>query len=682
MNKIINIILENKVKVLLLFIAIFIASFFLMSNVKVNYYLVDYLPEKVNSTKALGVMQEEFATNITNCNVMLKGVSIAEALEYKAKLGELEGVLEIQFLDDTVALNMPLEMIDSKVSGSWYKNEKALFVLSVDEAMDVKTVKEIREIIGDRGVISGSLVNTVGIQTDNTDEIMQIMFILIPIIIVIVALTASSYFESLLLILVSAFAMVISMGTNMLFGEISSLTRVAAMILLPAMVMCFSITLLQRFKKEREKNLDVETAMENAMVLSYGTMMASVFIAMAIFIAMTFMDFKLGIDLGRVLLKDVIISFGCSFKLLPVLVVMCAKMIDMTKKRWSLSSIKLPSGVNTLFVIIFFIILVPCYLGSMSNTYNYGSAKIMHDESRIGKELIEIENEFGKTNQVVLMVPKGDFAKEAQLIESLKEEKRITSITSYITSVGEMIPLEFVPKEKSSLLISENYSRIILYLDAEPEGEETFNLIEQIREVASEHYDDYYLAGTSASSYDLRDVAGSDMTKTTIASIIIIALILIIIFRSIALPLIILLVGQATIWINLTYLYFVGNNLNYVSHLISFGIILGAVTMYAIILTNRYLVNREKNQAKEAVSGAVSDSFTTILVSGMILAIVGFLLEFNTTNLIIAQIGYLLGRGTIISMILVLFVLPGLLRLFDKLIEKTTMNSEFAKGKK
>ena len=682
MERLVNGILKYKKSILVFFMLAAGISLFTSSLVNINYNIMDYLPEEAPSTKALDVMNEEYDKGAANVRVVLQDVSIVEALKYKDMIKKIQGVDDVKWLDDVVDIKEPLELESQDTIESWYKDNDALFSITVNEKNEEAAIDEITEIIADKGMISGSAVNIVFAQETTESELIKMMVVLIPIILIILILTTSSWFEPVLFLSTIGIAIVINSGTNAILGEISFVTKAAGSILQLAVSMDYSIFLLHRFSEFRNEGLDVKEAMKQAILKSVSSILSSGLTTAVGFAALIVMKFKIGPDMGLVMLKAICLSLVCVIVLLPVLTLYCYKLIDKTQHRSFMPKFNKFAKISYKFrhvsIILFLVLLIPCFLAQRSNSFSYGASEIYSDEStKIGHDTAAINEKFRKTNPLVLMVPKGDLVNEKALCDELENMDKITSITSYAETVGITIPTEYIPEDTLSELISDNYSRFVIVADVKIEGEETFALIDEIRNLAYKHYgDDYYFLGESVNTLDLKDTIEIDNSKVNAISIISIAIILLLTFKSLSLPVILVLVIEFSIWSNLTFNYFIGDDVFYIAYLIISSIQLGATIDYAILFTNRYMENRGTMNKKDAAQETIATTAVSILTSASILATAGIILGEISTNSIIAQLGILVGRGAILSLILVLFVLPALLMLLDKLIAKTTKKSK------
>lgn len=324
-------------------------------------------------------------------------------------------------------------------------------------------------------------------------------------------------------------------------------------------------------------------------------------------------------------------------------------------------------------VVIFVLCVVPSYLASNHNDFYYGSSHIFGEETQIGADKAAIADVFGKSDNYVVLVPRGDTAKEKNLSEELERLHGVDSIISYVDSVGAEIPYSYLDKETLAKLESDDYSRMVVRVRTDYEGEATFQLVDDIRSVTQKYYPNaYYLAGEDVSTEDLRSTITADMKKVNFIAIGAVFVVLLFTMQSISLPVILVMAIETAIWMNLSIPYFAGNNVFYIAYLIISSIQLGATVDYAILFTDRYMEERRNKNRKEAIRATAGAVTASVLTSGSVLTVVGFLLGNFSTHGILAQLGMFLAWGALLSLTIVLFVLPGLLYLFDGVIRHTT----------
>lgn len=664
-------VIKRRKFILIIFIAFASICLALQGLVGVNYDMNDYLPENTRSTVALEVMQEEFDGGIPNARVMIKNTTVPEALEYKKRIESVEGVTDVTWLDDMVDITTPVDMLDQDIVENYYKDNYAVFTVTIEEDCRIEAVDSIRKIIGEENAMTGSAVSTAIATTNTVSEIQKITVVAILFAIFVLFLTTKSYIEPFVVLLGIGVAVFINNGTNLIFGEISFVTNAAGSILQLAVSLDYSVFLLHRFEECRRETDNVENAMVTALCKSTSSILSSGLTTVIGFLALTLMQFKLGPDLGLALAKGIAISLFTVFIFMPALVLATYKLIDRTQHKHFMPSFKrfgkVVRKIAVPMVCIFALIVVPSYLASNANLYSYGSSEIYGEGTTYGRDKTAIEEVFGKSDTYVLLVPDGNTVKETALSEELKKLTQITEILSYVDTVGAEIPSDYLDEETLALLRSEDYSRFVITVDASYEGEETFALVEEIRGIADEYYPGKtHLAGEGVSTYDLMETVTSDMTKVNLLAIGAVFLVLLLTMKSAFIPVILVIGIETAIWMNLSVPYFMDSKVYYIAYLIISSVQLGATVDYAILMTDRYKENRQTLEKREAVVQTISDVTVSILTSGSVLTVVGLLLGFISTNRLLAQLGIFVGRGAMFSLAVVLFVLPGMLLLFDK----------------
>lgn len=681
-------VVKHKKMIICLFVIAAAVCAFLSTLVGVDYKFADYLPDDAQSTKAIDIMNEEYDQEVPNVRVMIKDVSIAKALEYKEKLEAIDGVQEVNWLDDATDIYQPLEMMDKDTVNDWYKNKNALYQITMDETNGYETATKIRKVIGNDNYMSGDGITNSMTPMTTANEIQKIVLIVVPIVFIILLLATNSWFEPVLFMATIGIAIMINRGTNLMFGTISFVTNAAGSILQLAVSMDYGIFLLHRFAENRQAGEDAQTAMINAVKQSVGSVMSSGLTTVTGFAALILMRFKIGPDMGWVMVKAIVLSLFAVLCLLPALTMIFYPLIDKTEHKSFLPKFRWLSKIvldwKPIMIVLFIIVTIPSYFGQQKNSFFYGGSKVYQtNATQLGRDMNAIEKEYGVSNQLVLMVPKGNMEKEIQLNKDLKKIDGVTSVVSYINSVGESIPKDFVPSEQLSKLYSKNYSRYVVTVSTE-EGESDWSQITaKVQNTGKKYYGDKSLmAGNLASTQDLKTTITQDMARVNILSIAFVFAILVFNFKSIILPVILTLVIEASIWINLTVPYFAGSDLYYIGYLIISSVQLGATIDYGILFTDRYREYRKQMGKKRAAMKTIQSCTMSILTSASILTVAGIVLGAISTNGVLSQLGILIGRGAVISFILVIFVLPGLLMILDKPIEKLTYHADFYKGGK
>ena len=490
MDRFAGFIVKHRKTVVVFFVLASIVCMLLNNLVGVNYNIMDYLPDGAPSTAALDTMSQEYNQAIPNMRVMVKTVSVSEALDYKARLAAVEGVEAVEWLDDAANVYAPLETIDQSVIDDWYKDGMALYSVTVKDEKETEAVNAVREIIGEDNAMTGSAVVNAQAPVITSKEISTIMLFVIPLILAILFLTTSSWFEPLLFMFSIGVAILINRGTNLMFGEISFVTNAAGAVLQLAVSMDYSIFLLHRFSEFRSEGHDVSAAMVLAVKKSTASILSSGLTTVTGFAALILMQFKIGPDMGWVMAKAILFSLIAVLVLLPAAAICTYKLIDKTHHRpfipgfegFSRFALKLRAP----FLILFCLLVVPAFFASQNNQFIYGASKIYSSAAtQMGRDMTAIEETYGKSSPLVLMVPAGDITREKQMNDAILQAENVTSVVSYVNTVSDVIPPEFTPEGEISKLYSEHYSRFVVNMDIVETDPGAFEKVDAVRSIAA-----------------------------------------------------------------------------------------------------------------------------------------------------------------------------------------------------
>lgn len=682
MRKFYSLVVRNPKKILALFALLAIAAAFCAMAVEVNYNVTDYLPPDTPSTAALEKLESEFSGGIPNARCMVRGVTIAEALELKERFAAVPGVEAVTWLDDAVDMLVPLELQDADEVESYYKDGAALFTLTISDAHRIDAVEAVREIAGENGALTGDAVSTADATTGTVAEVRLITVIAVLFVWLVLTLTTTSWAEPIVVLIGLGAATVLNAGSNLIFGEISFVTNAAGSVLQLACTLDYSVFLIHRFSECLDEKPDPREAMVNALCKSTTSIMSSGLTTVIGFLALVFMRFGLGPDLGTALAKGIAISMITVFIFEPALILTTYKLMLRTQHRPFVPPFngfaRFVGHIMLPMLAVFALIMVPSALASTHNDYYYGAAHIYGEGTRYGSDTAAVEEVFGKSDTYVALVERGSLARERELSAALHDIPEVTSILSYVDSVGAEIPMDFLDESTLSLLVSDDYSRFVINVAADSEGEEAFALVEEVRAALDGIYPGaYYLAGDGVSTYDLMATITADNVKVNVIAIAAVFLVLLLSFKSLSLPVILVLSIETAIWINMAIPYFRGGTVFYISYLIVSSIQLGATVDYAILFADRYLEFRRLMPRREAVLRTVSAVTLSVSTSGSAIIVVGLGLGFVSRHGIISQLGFFLGIGGALSLAIVLFVLPGFMYLCDGIVARSTKGADF-----
>ncbi|WP_208560760.1 efflux RND transporter permease subunit [Marinilactibacillus kalidii] len=678
-------IVKYKKIIITVFSILGLISIFLARFVGINNDMVDYLPSSSPSTQAIHVMEDEFPPQPSEIRVLLPPSDITGVLDVKDELAQVSEVTGVEWLDDEEDLEKPLPLMDQETLDKYYQDDQALLYISTEITEPEKRdemIESIEAIVGTDAQMDGPLIQDYELDQHTTKDLYTTISLAVVVAFFVLLFTTSSWIEPLLILGTIGLAILINSGSNIFLGEISFVTKNAFPILQLGVSIDYSIFLLHRYEEYRKEGLVQEEAMVKALKNSLGSVLSSGLTTVIGFAALILMKFGIGADMGIVLAKGVILSLLSVFIFLPAMTLVCADILEKTMHKSFIPSLnplaQFVYKVRYIVVPLMAVAAIVFFFAQRQNDFYYGNSRWLPEDNTVMQDKQTIEETFGHKNQMAIMIPNDSEEKEKEMIQSLEGLADVSEVQAYSNEVGWAIPIQYVPEDTREMLHSEDYTRMALETSLPAESPETFELIDTIRDKAGDLFgDDYLLAGDSVSTYDLKDVISADQKIVNITSIIGILIVIMIAFKSLILPALLVISIQAAIWINLGLPYFRGSALFYIAFLILSSVQLGATVDYAVLLTDRYLEERHLQPKKEALLASIEKSGESILVSGTIMTAAGFLFGLFSTNQVPAQIGYLLAQGTILSMIIVFFGLPILLYMTDPLIEKLTLKTTF-----
>lgn len=648
--------------------------------VGVNYDLSKYLPDFAPTKQALDVMEQEFGYP-GMARIMVKDVTLPEARTIRQRISRVDGVDLVVGPDLAANVYSTDAFIKNSLTDRFYKDGNAVYqIIFEDGDSDASTHKAINEIYGivgkDRGCFAGSAVSSKERQESITREIAMAIGMAVVIIWLILTLTTTSWFEPFLFILVMAVAIVLNMGSNIMFGRISFFTFSTAAILQLAVSMDYSIFLLHTYTAIKQSGVDSRPAMEAAIEKSCSSILASGATTIVGFLVIALMKFTIGRDVGFVLTKGIVCSLVTVLFLMPTLILRFDKKIEKTAHRFFLPPL---DGLGKLMYRIRIPVLaaaafcaVPCYFGQSMNYFYYGDDALGSGPgTRVYEDSRAIEDVFGKSNVIIAMVPNGNVIKERRLTEELEDQEFIDYVLSMAGTLPQGIPESFLPESVTKQLRTGSYARILISMENREESSYSFQCSEKLTEIVKKYYpEDSYVIGMTPTTMDIRDILTDDYNRVSIISLAGVALVVMLTFHSVMVPVLVIIPIEVAIYLNMTIPYIIGDSMVYIGYIIVSCLQLGATIDYSILMTNNYMEFRETMGSRDAAVTAIAKSAISILTSGGILTVVGYLLYFTSSIQAISQVGRLVGRGALLSMILVLSLLPALLAAFDKPIRR------------
>ena len=680
-------IIERSRAIEIVFVIAVLLSMLVAPFVNINYDLTRYLPDTVQSKAGLDLMEEKFGYPGTG-RVMIEDVTLYEAKQYKDKLEKVDGVDQIMWLDTGTDVFSSDAFINFNSIDDYYKDGSAVMDIVFEKGdtsrKTSRAIDAMQEITGEKGHYVGMAVQNKSLAENVTKEMKLILTLGVLMIFIILCLTTNSWFEPVLYLIVMGVAILINKGTNIFLGEISFLTNSVSAVLQLAVSMDYSIFLIHAFTREKNKGLDQMTALTNAINEALNSIFASSLTTIVGFIVLAFMKFNIGFDMGIVLAKGIIFSLLTVVFFMPAMILRLTPMIEKTGHRSFMPGFdKLSRGIYRIrygvliFVAIF---VIPAYTAQNMNRFLFGNDAVGASEgTKVYDDEQLINAKFGRSNMMMALVPNTSLIDEKAFTDEVEALAYTKSVTSMAGSLPDGVPEEFLPKSITEQLHKNDYSRILIYVRSKGESKLAYQCSDEIQALMKKYYpENSYLVGTTPSTQDIETTITKDYSRVNVLSLLGIFFVVMFSFKSVAIPVIIMIPIEVAIFINMAVPYIKGDTMIFMGYIIVSCIQLGATVDYAILTTNNYLECRKQAEKREAAIQALNMSIPAILTSGSILTIVGYILYNISSVAAIGDLGHLIGRGAWMSMLLVCTLLPAFLVLFDNIL----MDNEFERIRK
>ncbi|MDD2971629.1 MAG: MMPL family transporter [Lachnospiraceae bacterium] len=678
LEKLISFIIHKHKMIEKVFMVLVFASILAILVVGINYDLSKYLPENSQSSQGIDIIEDEFGYP-GSAQLMIEDVSLYEAKDYKDKIEKIPGVDEVAWADTMGQIYVGEDFIEAQDFDDYYKDRCALmnisFVNGDSDTITYEALHQIKQVVGEKGYLSGPSVDNESLGTTINDEIPRIMVFVVITILLILFLTTTSWIEPILFMSTMFIGIILNMGSNIIFGEISFLSFSIAAVLQLAVSMDYSIFLLHSYTEETLKGLDIEEALTNALRKAFSSIVSSGMTTFIGFIALALMQFTIGKDMGFVLAKGIVCSMLTVLILMPSFILRMNKLIQKTKHKSFIVSLDKPAKaiykVRFIIAILVAIIIVPCFVSQNMNKFLYGTAAMSGGPgSKTYEDQEKIKAVFGESNSVLILIPNTNSVREKRMADKIENLDFVKSVTSLAATLPAGIPESFLPESMTSKLHSEKYSRMIVTLETDTESDYAFSCSDHLKKTVNEYYsENTYFIGTTPVTQDMKASIVSDYNKVNIISILGVALVIFMAFLSPMVTLVIIIPIEFAVFVNMSIPYIQGKEMAFLGFLMVSSMQLGATVDYSILMTTNYMHIREKEKDKsKAAVKAIEKSMLSILTSGIVLTVVGIGIKYMITIAAIGDMGLLIGRGAIFSMIFVLGLLPFLLVISDKTI--------------
>ena len=675
-------VVKFRIPILIISILLLIPAGLGYVNTRVNYDVLTYLPEDIETMQGQDILVKDFGTGAFSMFIV-DGMEDKEVSALKAKIENVEHVQKVLWYDSLADISMPKSMIPKDVYEVFNSDTGTMMALFFDEGTSsdgtMEAIGEIRKLAGKQCFLSG--MSAIVTDTKNLAEKETPLYVLIAVVlaVIVLGLTMDSYFIPLLFMLSIGMAIVYNLGSNYFFGEISYITKALAAVLQLGVTLDYSIFLMHSYEEQQVRyNGDKERAMAHAISQTFSSVIGSSVTTVAGFIALCFMTFTLGMDIGVVMVKGVILGVIACVTILPSMILCCDKWIMKTMHKPFLPDIgKISDKVTKrymIYVILFLVLLFPSIYGNNHTAVYYNLDETLPKDlpSIIANEKLKKDYDMNTTH-MILVDSSVESADVAKMIDKMDDVDGVKWALGLDALIGPAIPQDMIPNSVTDMLKNDKYQLLLVNSEYKVASDELNAQIKDLNKILHKYDKGGMLIGEGPLTADLIDITDTDFKTVSMVSIGIIFVIILILFKSISLPVILVGVIEFAIFVNMGIPYYTGTKLPFVASIVIGTIQLGSTVDYAILMTTRY--KRERNHGAEkydSITTAHRASAQSIMVSALsfFAATIGVGLYSNID--MISSLCILMARGAIISMIVVIFVLPSMFMVFDKVIVKTS----------
>ena len=677
-------VVKFRIPILILSFLLLIPTGIIYMNTRINYDILSYLPGDIETMKGQDILLDEFGTGAFSVAV-IDGMQEKEISQLEDKLKEIDHVKDVLWYGALADISIPMDMLPDDLKDSLQNADTGsqLMIITFDTSMSadetLDAIEEIRGLTNEQCLLSGMSAVVTDIKKICNSEVIMYVVIAAGLSALVLALTMDSFLLPFIFLLSIGMAIVYNLGTNFIAGEISFVTQALAAVLQLAVTMDYSIFLWHSYKEQKSEYPDDHN---KAMAVAIGNTITSVvgssITTVAGFIALCFMTFTLGLDLGIVMAKGVVFGvIGC-VTILPALILACDKAIEKTKHKILMPDVsRIASWVTNhykILAVIFIVVLIPAIYGYTHDQVYYDLAGTMPDSaySKQANERLDKEYAMGATH---IIIAPSDMSKadSISMIDDIKKVDGVKLAVSLDSILGPTIPDDMVPDEAKEIFKNGDYQMMLVSSKYATASDEVNNQITEIKKIVKNYSEDAMLIGEAPCTKDLITITDTDFKRVSAVSIVLIFLIILVVFKSVSLPIILVAVIEFAIFVNMGIPGFTGTKLPFIASIVIGTIQLGATVDYAILMTTKYRKNRYTGMDKKpAITKALADSTNSVIVSALCFFAATFGVGLYSNIDMISSICILLARGAIISMFVVVFILPSMFMIFDKVICATS----------
>ena len=680
MKKISKFITNNSKLIVIISILLLIPALIGYVHTKINYDILVYLPKDIETIKGQNILTDDFKTGAFSF-VFVDNKKAVDVLKLEEKIKDIKGVNKVFSIYDVTDTTIPVEFIPDELKDKLVKKDSTLMVVTFKESTSdegtIEAVRELRKITKDPSKVSGMTAMVVDTMELSDQEITAYVLIAVVLCFIVLIFASDSYIVPIFLLGNIGIAILYNLGSNIMLGEISYITK-AITVLQLGVTTDFSIFLYHKYEDLKKTNKDKKKAMELAINDTFKSVIGSSLTTIAGFLALCSMDLTLGKDIGLVMAKGVLFGLLCVLIIFPSLLLLFDKQIEKTKhKNFMPKFDKLINVIvkrRNIILVIFLILIIPAIYGNNKVGVYYKLDKSLPKDLGSSIANSRLKDEYNIVSPEMVLLDKNiKKEKVEELVDKLKEVKGIDLVLSPRTLTN--LPTEIMPDDLESIMDSDKYQLIIINSTYEIASDELNEQVGIVNNIVKKYDKKAIVAGEGPLMKDLTVIADHDFKMVNYASILVIFLLMLIVLKSIGLPFILILTIEFAIFVNMAIAYYTGVTLPFIASIVVGTIQLGATIDYAILMSTTYLKERTKEKNKEkAMKETLSSCVPSIFISALCFFGATFGVSVYSKIDMIGSICTLLSRGAIISMIVVIFILPSLLLLFDKLIMKTTKN--------
>ena len=678
MKKFAKSITNHPFMVLVISVILFIISIFGYVNTRINYDILVYLPDSIETIKGEKILTDDFGLG-SYAFVMVDNKSSLDILNLEEKIKDIKGVNAIYSVADIIDTTIPYDMLPDQIKDKLYSDDETLIFVTFDgstsEDITINAVRDLRKTVNDASRVSSMTSMVIDTMDLSNKELIAYISIAVLFCLIILMVTADSYVIPFLLLGNIGVAIIYNMGSNYFLGDISYITKSISAVLQLGVTTDFSIFLYHKYEDSKKSIKDKKEAMADAIVQTFKSILGSSLTTFAGFLALCTMDLLLGKDIGIVMAKGVFFGLICVVTIFPALLLIFDKVIDKTKHKLLLPKFeKLPKFIiskSKYILILFIILMIPAYIGNKNFDVYYKLDDSLPKDLAFNIANKELAEKFNITSPEIIILDKNISSDD---IESLSDELKNVKGIDLVLAPGEIVNngLETIlPDQLQDLFNNEKYQLILTNSTYEIASDKLNNQITEMNRIVHKYDKKAIVAGEGALMKDLITIADHDFNMVNYTSLIVIFIIMVLVLKAVCLPVILSVVIEFAIFVNMSFAYYMGVSLPFIASIVVGTIQLGATIDYAILMSTKYIEEREGGSDKnKAMEDTLKFTIPSIITSALCFFAATASVGFYTKIDMIGSICTLLARGSIISMVSVIFILPTLLMLFDKIILK------------